>query len=78
MHPASARLLEHFMFGHLHASIQQVSSACAALAREMATHLDSDNTTAVAEVTTGLRKLLEAKDCFVRAAVVLAQQKEAS
>ena len=71
MNPASARMLEHFTFDHLPSSTQQVSSACTALARHMATHLDSDDPGAGAEVTAGLRKLLEAKDCFVRARVLL-------
>jgi hypothetical protein len=44
--------------------MRDTSEACAALADEMADALPSGP-----ELTTGLRKLLEAKDCFVRAAL---------
>lgn len=77
MNAASARMLEHFTFDHLPALLQEVSSACAGLARHMATSLDSEDAAAGAEVTTGLRKLLEAKDCFVRARVVLEKHRTA-
>jgi hypothetical protein len=73
MNPASERLLTHFTSGHLPEPLQQVSKACADLARVMAESLDSGDPTAGAEVTTGLRKLLEAKDCFVRAKLQLAR-----
>ena len=71
MHPASERLLTHFVFGHLPPFLQEVSAPCASLAHVMATTLDSSDPIAGAEVTAGLRKLLEAKDCFVRAAIHL-------
>jgi hypothetical protein len=67
MNPASERMLTHFSFGHLPAQLQTTSSACAALARQMAEELDSAESIVIAEVVVGLRKLLEAKDCFVRA-----------
>jgi Escherichia/Staphylococcus phage prohead protease len=71
MNPASERMLVHFTWDHLPAYLQAVSEACARLAREMAAVLDSTDQVAGAEVTTGLRKLLESKDCFVRARVAL-------
>jgi Escherichia/Staphylococcus phage prohead protease len=71
MNPASERLLEHFTWDHLPASLQVVSASVARLAREMAEVLDSTDPVAGTEVTTGLRRLLEAKDCFVRARVAL-------
>jgi hypothetical protein len=67
MNPASERLLTHFTYGHLPETLKPVSKACADLAIQMADALDSTDPIAGAEVTTGLRKLLEAKDCFVRA-----------
>ena len=76
MNAASVRLLRHFVCEHLPSALAAVSKPCGALAEEMAEALDSPNPTAGAEVTTGLRKLLEAKDCFVRAAVILAHDTE--
>jgi hypothetical protein len=75
MNPASERLLEHFTWEHLPAYLQVVSEPVAVLARAMAEVLDSTDPVAGAEVTTGLRKLLEAKDCFVRARVALERYK---
>jgi hypothetical protein len=75
MNPASERLLTHFTYGHLPEPLQQVSKACAALAIAMAESLDSTDPIAGAEVTTGLRRILEAKDCFVRARVALERHK---
>lgn len=63
MHPATAAILRHFEFSHLPAELASVSSAFHAVAHGLARGLDGP------EVTAGLRKLLEAKDCFVRAAV---------
>ena len=67
MNPASERMLTHFTYGHLPAHLQAVSKPLTDLAMAMAETLDSDDPVAGAKVTTGLRKLLEAKDCFVRA-----------
>ncbi len=58
------RMLAHFTFDHLPKHLQEVSGPCGSLAQDMANHLPAS-----AELTVGLRKLLEAKDCFVRAAV---------
>lgn len=71
MNQASERMLVHLSFEHLSVPLQAISQPICELAVVMAKNLDSDNPTAAAEVTTGLRKLLEAKDCFVRARVVL-------
>jgi len=56
------RILKFFAYEHLPPRLQAVSKPIGDLAREMASTLPID-----AETTTGLRKLLEAKDCFVRA-----------
>lgn len=63
-HPGVEGLLKFFAFSHLPEHLQKVSQPFAELAEKMASTLPSS-----AEVTAGLRKLLEAKDCFVRAAV---------
>ena len=57
-----AHILKFFAYRHLPAGLREVSEAVYALADEM------DNTLPeCAEKSAGLRKLLEAKDCFVRA-----------
>lgn len=56
------RLMKWFAFAHLPAHLQAVSAPCADLARAMDEALPEGP-----EKTAGLRKLLEAKDCFVRA-----------
>jgi hypothetical protein len=71
VNPASERMLVHFASAHLSARLQEISQPLGDLAASVAKQLDSNNAIAGAEVTTGLRKLLEAKDCFVRAGVIL-------
>jgi hypothetical protein len=56
------RLMQFFKFDHLPGHLQEPSRSCAALAQYMDDALPES-----AEKTAGLRKLLEAKDCFVRA-----------
>lgn len=56
------RLMQFFTYEHLPPPLQSVSRAFAGLAHDVDLHLP-DN----AEKTTALRKLLEAKDCAVRA-----------
>lgn len=63
MHPSTAAILPYFDHGHLPPELQAVSAPFRALAHEMAGKMDGP------ELTAGLRKLLEAKDCMVRAAV---------
>jgi hypothetical protein len=65
-HPATTGLLRYFEYAHLPAHLRNISAPCAVLAREMADTLPDG-----LELTAGLRKLLEAKDCFVRAALDL-------
>lgn len=55
-------IMAYFKYEHLKAPLRDVSKACHDLARNMV-----DNTPVSAELIAGLRKLLEAKDCFVRA-----------
>jgi len=56
--------LQYFAFEHLPEHLQQVSKPIGELARKLEAELP-----ACAEKTAGMRKLLEAKDCFVRAAM---------
>lgn len=60
----SEQLLRYFAFDHLPAHLQDVSRPLCQLAVFMNDQLPDGP-----EKTTGLRKLLEAKDCFVRAAL---------
>ncbi len=63
-HPGVTDLLRFFETGHLPTNLSSVAVECRTLALNMAARLPDS-----AELTTGLRKLLEAKDCFVRAAL---------
>jgi hypothetical protein len=65
IHPAVERMLRNFDSEHLPAYLAGVSASCGTLAVDMVDRLPTDDP----ETTMGLRKLLEAKDCFVRAAV---------
>lgn len=58
----SAHILKHFSFEHLPAPLREVSEPFSILATAMDERLPE-----CAEKSAGLRKLLEAKDCFVRA-----------
>ena len=62
-HPSVIELLKYFEFAHLPPHLQEVSAPICAIAKVMAEQLEGP------ELTVGLRKLLEAKDCFVRAAI---------
>lgn len=62
MHPSVQAVLQFFKSGHLPAELQLIAGPCEELAKDMAGSLASNP-----ELTVGLRKLLEAKDCFVRA-----------
>jgi hypothetical protein len=63
-HPSTTHLLRFFAYAHLPEHLQAVSRPCAELADAMAAALPDGP-----ELTAGLRKLVEAKDCFVRAAL---------
>jgi hypothetical protein len=64
LHPSIVELLRFFQHEHLPEHLKPTAKACGLLAHSMVDELPSN-----AELTTGLRKLLEAKDCFVRAAL---------
>jgi hypothetical protein len=61
VHPSAFQVLQHFGYEHLPAPLQAISKPVHDLAYDMAGALKGP------ELTVGLRKLLEAKDCFVRA-----------
>lgn len=63
-HPGTTHLAQYFDFDHLPPHLRGVSERCASLAAAMIGGLPDGP-----ELTAGLRKLLEAKDCFVRAAL---------
>lgn len=65
MHGSQAALLKFFKYDHLPENLQPVSKSCADLAHEMVDAMPNGG----AELTAGLRKLLEAKDCFVRSSL---------
>lgn len=62
-HPATREILRYFEYEHLPPHLQAISKPIGDLAYFMAQELDGP------ELTAGLRKLLEAKDCLVRAAL---------
>ena len=74
LHPAVAGVLRHFRYDHLPPRLQAISKPFASLAREVAgrtiADVASENEPADGpETTVALRKLLEAKDAAVRAAL---------
>lgn len=63
-HPATTGLLRYFEYEHLPEKLRPISQIAHDAAHEMVRRLPDGP-----ELTAGLRKLLEAKDCFVRAAL---------
>lgn len=57
-------IMKYFEYAHLPPHLQEVSEQLCDLAKHMDATLPDG-----AEKSAGLRKLLEAKDCFVRAAL---------
>jgi hypothetical protein len=57
-------ILKYFRYDHLPKKLQEISAPFAVLAAKAAVNSERGP-----EVSAGLRKLLEAKDCFVRAAL---------
>lgn len=56
--------IKYFEYEHLPKHLQEISKPLAELAHKMENELPD-----CAEKSAGMRKLLEAKDCFVRAAL---------
>ena len=57
-------IMKYFEYSHLPEKLQAISKPIGELAKEMDQNLDNS-----AEKSAGLRKLLEAKDCLVRASL---------
>lgn len=65
-HQSTTHLLGYFTYDHLPPHLAAISEPFANLADDVVSRLPDGP-----ELTAGLRKLLEAKDCMVRAAVAL-------
>lgn len=63
-HPSTQHFGPLFEFEHLPEHLREISGPCHDLAETMVNSLPDGP-----ELSAGLRKLLEAKDCFVRAAL---------
>jgi hypothetical protein len=59
-----------FRYSHLADSLQKISKPCGELAEQMVSEIANLNGRSDRELEVGLRKLLEAKDAFVRALAV--------
>jgi hypothetical protein len=64
--PGTRNILRYFEYAHLPAHLQAISKPISELANDLSEDLPQGP-----ELTAGLRKLLEAKDAFVRAALDL-------
>ena len=64
MHASTRALLRFFDYGHLDHELYEVAEQFQVFAERMANDLPEN-----AETTAALRKLLEAKDCCIRAAL---------
>lgn len=71
-HPSTIAIMRWFEYGHLRNDYLQEVSKIFADAANSATSAVHEGP----EVTAGLRKLLEAKDCFVRAALLVLDEEE--
>jgi hypothetical protein len=63
-HPSVALVARWFDFDHLNGHLRIVSQQIAAVAQNMVDDIPDDP-----QLVLGLQKLVEAKDCFVRAAL---------
>ncbi len=64
LHPSTIIMLKFFEYEHLPDALQNVSRPFGKIAQLMAKTIPSS-----AEHTAGLRRLLEAKNCFIRASL---------
>ena len=63
MHPSISAILVFFTYEHLPPALAEISRPFCTLAEDLAEKLEGP------ELTVALRKLLESKDCAVRAAL---------
>ncbi len=66
MHPSQIQILEFFEYDHLPGFLQEASKPFS----ELADHMVKMSPAGGPELTVALRKLLEAKDAFVRQALL--------
>lgn len=71
-HPSTVEMLDTFRYEHLPPHLQEISKPICELAHSMAELLEG------AELTAGLRKLRESKDCFVIARVQAKRREDAA
>lgn len=65
-HESVRQVVRYFQYEHLtDKKLRNISKLCSELVEDILDAIPRDNP----ELTVGLRKLLEAKDCFVRAAL---------
>ena len=69
LHPSQEALMRFFEYDHLPEHLQLISKPFGELAQKLCDLAVANHMAADAELTTALRKLLEAKDCAVRAAL---------
>lgn len=77
--PNELPILKHFAFAHLRPGpAQNVSALISETVKDLvdlaSDHEDAGNPLDMAELVAGMRKLLEAKDCFVRAVLTTARK----
>lgn len=72
MHPSTTAILRYFEYAHLPPRLRDVSNPFCELAHELARNEGLDGP----ELTVALRKLLEAKDAAVRAALPTPTEQE--
>lgn len=70
-HPSTLAVLQWFRWEYLREDLQETAEAFAELAVDMVMMYPDGP-----ELTAGLRRLLDAKDCMVRCAVLLAKSRE--
>lgn len=67
MNAVSERMLKQFSGAHLTGDYKAIAMKVEELAKWIAEDVDSNNDAISEEIHMGLRKLLEAQECFVRA-----------
>lgn len=70
-HPSVDAVTRFFEYKHLPQPLGNIANLCSTLKDRMLDEIEDDP-----ELTAGLRKLLEAKDCFVRAVVAQENRKK--
>ena len=64
-HPSVSEKLDYFVYEHLGEDLRDTSMYCSQLATQILNEIPTDSP----QLALGLQKLIEAKDCFVRAKI---------